>query len=117
MEILGYLASILMGISLGMVGGGGSILTVPILVYLFGQDSLVATTGSLFVVGVTASVGAVISVRQGLVDFKKGIVFTIPSFVGVYFARQIILTSIPNLLQLPFDVISPNPFWYCLAFQ
>ena len=85
-----------MGISLGLIGGGGSILTVPILVYLFKQDPLVATTGSLFVVGSTAFVGALLNARNNLIDYKTGVLFAIPSFIGVFAARHFILPSIPD---------------------
>lgn len=98
MELLGYIAAIFMGLSLGLIGGGGSILTVPILVYLFGQDPLVATTGSLFVVGSNALFGGLTYARQGLVDFKTGLIFAIPSFAGVYFARNVLLPSIPDTI-------------------
>ena len=96
MEFVGYLAAIVMGISLGLIGGGGSILTVPILVYLFKQDPLVATTGSLFVVGSTAFVGAILNARKKLIDFKTGVLFAIPSFIGVFAARHFILPYIPD---------------------
>lgn len=96
MEILGYLAAIAMGISLGLIGGGGSILTVPILVYLFKQDPLIATTGSLFVVGSTAFVGAILNARKKMVDFKTGALFAIPSFIGVFVARNFMLPRIPD---------------------
>jgi uncharacterized membrane protein YfcA len=85
-----------MGLSLGLIGGGGSILTVPILVYLFKQDPLTATTGSLFVVGTTAFVGALFYARKKLIDFKTGFLFAAPSFVGVFVARHFILPSIPD---------------------
>ncbi len=96
MDIFGYLAAVIMGISLGLIGGGGSILTVPILVYLFKQDPLIATTGSLFVVGSTAFVGAILNARKKLVDFRTGVLFAIPSFIGVFVARHFILPSIPD---------------------
>lgn len=96
MDLLGYLAAVVMGISLGLIGGGGSILTVPILVYLFKQDPLIATTGSLFVVGITALVGAILNARKMLVDFKTGFLFSIPSFFGVFTARHFILPLIPE---------------------
>ena len=96
LEIFGYLSAILMGISLGMIGGGGSILTVPILVYFFQQNAMVATTGSLFFVGITALVGAAISSFRGLVEYKTGVLFALPSFAGVFFARKFILPAIPD---------------------
>lgn len=96
MAILGYLAAIVMGISLGLIGGGGSILTVPILVYLFNQDPLIATTGSLFVVGSTAFVGAILNARKKMIDFKTGLLFAIPSFIGVFGARKFFLSRIPD---------------------
>ncbi len=85
-----------MGLSLGLIGGGGSILTVPILVYLFKQDPLTATTASLFIVGTTAFVGALFYARKKSIDFKTALLFATPSFVGVFIARHFILPSIPN---------------------
>ncbi|MFN9068341.1 MAG: TSUP family transporter, partial [Bdellovibrionales bacterium] len=87
MELLGYFASIFMGLSLGMIGGGGSILTVPILVYLFGKNPMLATAYSLFIVGSTALVGGITYLKKGEVDLKTGIIFAIPSFIGVYLTR------------------------------
>ena len=85
-----------MGISLGLVGGGGSILTVPILVYFFKQDPLIATSSSLFIVGATAFVGAIFNARKKLVDFKTGLLFALPSFTGVFTARHFLLPLIPD---------------------
>lgn len=98
MEILGYIATILMGFSLGAVGGGGSILTVPILVYFFKQDPQVATTGSLIVVGATSFVGALNYSRRGLVDFQTSILFAIPGLIGVSFVRGLLLPAIPEYI-------------------
>lgn len=98
MTIFGFLASILMGISLGLIGGGGSILTVPILVYLFGQVPLDATTNSLFVVGTTALIGAFINAKKGNIAIKTGFLFALPSFVGVYIARNFLLPILPEVL-------------------
>ena len=72
MDIAGYLASILIGISLGLIGGGGSILTVPVLVYLFNVDALQATTYSLFIVGIASIGGSVSYFKKGQVNFKTG---------------------------------------------
>lgn len=98
MEYLGYFAAMIMGLSLGLIGGGGSILTVPILVYLFKQDPLIATTGSLFVVGSTAFVGALSNARKKSVDLKTGILFAVPSFAGVFVARHFVLPNLPEII-------------------
>ena len=94
-----------MGISLGVIGGGGSILTVPILVYFFSQDPLVATTDSLFIVGMTALFGALLSASRKLVDYKTGVLFAIPSFAGVFAARKFILPQIPDVIFSSNDIV------------
>jgi uncharacterized membrane protein YfcA len=96
MEILGYIASIFMGLSLGMIGGGGSILTVPILVYLFGTNPITATAYSLFIVGSTALVGGLVYLKKGEVDLKTGFIFAVPSFIGVYLTRAYVVPSLPD---------------------
>ena len=83
MEALGYVASFVMGITLGLMGGGGSILTVPILVYLFSLSPTIATGYSLFVVGTTALIGSIMYIRKGEIDINVGLVFAIPSAIGV----------------------------------
>ncbi len=97
-QILGYLGALIIGIVLGLIGGGGSILTVPILVYLLSINPVVATAYSLFVVGVSSSLGAVQNIRKGLVHFKTGIVFAIPALIAVYITRRFIVPGIPELL-------------------
>lgn len=96
MEIVGYLASILIGVSLGLIGGGGSILTVPVLVYLFGIDAVTSTAYSLFIVGVTSMVGSVSYFRKKLVNIKTAIIFGIPSIIAVYATRAYIVPAIPD---------------------
>lgn len=110
MELIGYIAAVVMGIVLGAIGGGGSILTVPILVYLFGQDASIATGYSLLVVGLTATYGAVSYYRQGLIDIKAAITFAIPSIIAVYLTRAFLMPAIPDvILSSPF-VIEKNTF-------
>lgn len=96
MEIIGYIASIAIGIALGLIGGGGSILTVPVLVYLFGIDATIATGYSLFIVGFTSAVGSVQYFRKGLVNTKTAIVFGIPSIIAVFMTRAYIVPAIPK---------------------
>ena len=95
MELLGYIASILIGISLGLIGSGGSILTVPVLVYLFGVDPILATAYSLFVVGASSLVGAFPKYKQGLINVKTAVIFGIPSIASVYATRKFIVPLIP----------------------
>jgi len=96
METSGFLASILIGVALGLIGGGGSILTVPVLVYLFHLDAVIATAYSLFIVGLTSAVGSVTYFNKGLVNIKTAIVFGIPSIIAVFSTRAFIVPSIPN---------------------
>ena len=96
MEIIGYISSILIGISLGLIGSGGSILTVPVLVYLFSVDAVAATSYSLFIVGFTAAVGSIGYFKKGLVNIKTAIVFGIPSIIAVFLTRLYVVPSIPK---------------------
>ncbi|WP_452224794.1 sulfite exporter TauE/SafE family protein [Lacinutrix chionoecetis] len=96
--ILGYLGALIIGVVLGLIGGGGSILTVPILVYLMFINPVTATAYSLFVVGTSALVGAIRNIQKGLVDFKTAIVFAIPAFIAVYTTRKFIVPAIPDTL-------------------
>lgn len=98
MEIIGYIASVIIGISLGLIGGGGSILTVPVLVYLFGIEPVLATAYSLFIVGVTSLVGALPKYRQGLVELKTAVIFGIPSVAAVFVTRIFLVPLIPDRL-------------------
>lgn len=98
MEIIGYISSILIGISLGLIGSGGSILTVPVLVYLFAVDAVSATAYSLFIVGFTAAVGSVGYFRKGLVNIRTALVFGAPSIVSVFLTRAYLVPAIPKEL-------------------
>jgi uncharacterized membrane protein YfcA len=95
LEIIGYITSVLIGISLGLVGSGGSILTVPVLVYLMHVNPLVATTSSLFIVGFTSLVGGLRAYARRLVDFKAVTEFGIPSIFSIFITRHYILPVIP----------------------
>ncbi|MEN8885277.1 MAG: sulfite exporter TauE/SafE family protein [Winogradskyella sp.] len=95
-ELFGYLGALIVGLVLGLIGGGGSILTVPILVYLIGLNPVVATAYSLFVVGVTSVIGAYKNFKKGLVDVKTAIIFAIPAFIAVYITRRFLVPIIPD---------------------
>ncbi len=96
--MLAYLLAILIGVSLGLVGGGGSILTVPVLVYLFDVEPVTATTYSLFIVGITSLVGGVKAYTKKLIDFRAVALFGIPSILSIFIARQFILPAIPDFI-------------------
>ncbi len=96
LEVLGYLGAVLTGVSLGLIGGGGSILIVPVLVYLFKTDATQATAYSLFLVGVSSLFGAANYAKQKLIDYKTAVVFAIPAFVGVFTARAYVVPNIPQ---------------------
>lgn len=101
MEIAGYVASLLIGISLGLIGGGGSILTVPVLVYLFGLQPLLATSYSLFVVGSTSLVGGINNLKKGFVNLRAVILFGVASVAMVFITRKFIVPAIPkNILTI-----------------
>jgi uncharacterized protein len=98
-NIIGYFAAGLIGISLGLIGGGGSILTVPVLVYLFHIEPTLATAYSLFIVGTTSLVGGVRSAMKKMVDFRTALVFAIPSFIAVYATRRFLVPMLPDSLM------------------
>ncbi|AMQ57234.1 sulfite exporter TauE/SafE family protein [Algoriphagus sanaruensis] len=96
--VIGFAAAVLIGISLGLIGGGGSILTVPVLVYILGVNPVLATAYSLFVVGATSLVGAGTYMKKGLVNYKTAIVFAIPSFIAVFLTRKFLVPALPDPL-------------------
>ena len=97
-QILGYIAATFVGLILGLIGGGGSILTVPILVYLLGLNPIVATAYSLFIVGSSSLVGTIQKYKKHLVDLKIGLAFSFPSFLAVYLSRRYLVPNLPNSL-------------------
>ena len=97
-QIIGYISAIIVGISLGLIGSGGSILTVPILVYIMAVNPVLATAYSLFIVGSTALVGGIKSALLKKVDFKTVLIFGIPSILAVYLTRAYLVPMIPDSL-------------------
>jgi uncharacterized membrane protein YfcA len=109
LEILGFIAALLIGLVLGLIGGGGSILTVPVLVYLMYINPVTATAYSLFIVGSAALVGAFQNMKKGLVDYRTAVVFSIPAFIAVYLTRKFIVPAIPeNLFTIGDYLLTKN---------
>ena len=98
MEIVGYVLAILIGVTLGLIGGGGSILTVPILVYLFGMKPEMATSYSLFIVGITALFGTYRHYIIGNLNVKIALTFAIPSVLSLLLVRKFLLPIVPDIL-------------------
>lgn len=98
MEIISYILASLIGLSLGLIGGGGSILTVPVLVYVASVDPVTSTAYSLFVVGLTSLVGAFSKLKKAQVEVKTAFIFGIPSIITVYLTRSIIIPAIPEVI-------------------
>jgi hypothetical protein len=115
-EVLGYLAAVGMGLVLGLIGGGGSILTVPILVYLFHISATNATAYSLFIVGITALAGSLNYGRRGQVDVKTGLMFATPTLIGTYAARAWLVPLLPKTIAQIGTFTLTNDIFILLAF-
>lgn len=98
MELIGYVACIFIGVVLGILGGGGSILSIPILVYLLNIDVVMASAYSLFIVGTTSFVGAIPKYKKHLVNLRTGFFFGLPSIVTIFITRKWIVPSIPEIV-------------------
>lgn len=104
MELVGYLASVFIGLVLGLLGGGGSILSIPILVYLFHIDPIRASAYSLFIVGTTSLVGAIPKHRLHLVHFRTGFLFGLPSIASIFITRKWVVPAIPDIIFHSTDI-------------
>lgn len=108
-QILGYLGALLIGVVLGLIGGGGSILTVPVLVYLLSINPVTATAYSLFVVGTTSLFGSIKNFQKKQVDIRTAIVFSIPAFIAVYLTRKFLVPAIPeNIFTIADFTVTKN---------
>lgn len=96
-EIIGYFFALIIGLVLGLIGGGGSILTVPVLVYLLGVNPVAATAYSLFIVGTTSVFGTFLNLKKKLVDIKIGLRFAVPSLFAIYLTRKFLVPALPEI--------------------
>lgn len=97
-QIIGYILAVFVGITLGMLGSGGSILSVPILVYVMSIEPTLATAYSLFIIGTTSLVGGIHKAKQKLVDFNKVVLFGIPAVISVFITRKFLVPKIPDII-------------------
>lgn len=97
-QYIGYILAVFVGVILGLIGSGGSILSVPILAYVMGIEPVLATAYSLFIVGTTALVGGFQKAKQQLVDFNKVFLFGIPTIISVFLTRRYVVPSIAEVV-------------------
>jgi hypothetical protein len=97
-ELIGYFGALIIGIVIGLFGGGGSILAVPVFVYLFHLNPVLATSYSLFVVGLSAAVGTLINIKKKLIEYKTALVFTVPALGSVFMTRRYLITNLPETI-------------------
>ncbi len=113
---MGFILVILIGVSLGLIGSGGSILTIPVLVYLFKIEPSNATTYSLFIVGVSALIGSIKGVKDKIIDFKSVQFFGIPSVVAVLVMRKLIVPNLPSFFFVIGDFVISKDFLILFSF-
>jgi len=115
MEFFGYVSILFIGIVLGSIGGGGSMLAIPVLVYVFSIDMVTASAYSLFLVGITSLAGAAIKQKQKLVDVRAGLLFGVPSVIATFLARKWIIVMIPDVIwQTNSFEVRKTDFLICL---
>ncbi|MBP6730726.1 MAG: sulfite exporter TauE/SafE family protein [Chitinophagales bacterium] len=95
-HILGYIGAVVTGLVLGLLGGGGALLSIPVLVYLFNLPASIATGYSLFLIGITAMGGALENIRKQLVDYKAAVYYGVPSALAVYSVRRFLIPALPH---------------------
>lgn len=116
MHILGYLMAVVIGLVMGLIGGGGSILSVPVFAYIFSMDAVSATTLSLFVVGVTSAVGSVGFIRQGQVNFTTAFRFGVPSILGILFSRRVVVPHLPDFILNRYGLVVSKDMFILVIF-
>ena len=99
LELIGFFGAFFTGIIIGLFGGGGSILAVPIFVYLFQLNPILATSYSMFVVGFSAAIGTLINIRKKLIEYKTAFIFTLPALVSVFLTRRFIIPNLPDVIM------------------
>src|SRR5579862_6466691 len=117
MHVAGYCLSIFIGFSLGLIGGGGSILTIPVLVFFFKIDPVLATTYALFIVGITAISGSIPHYRTHNIDYKTVFLFGIPSVIVLFIMRRWLLAMIPPIIFRSGPLVLSKPLFIMIVFS
>ncbi len=98
MEIIGFVLIFLVGLILGLVGGGGSLLAIPILIYIFSLDVITASSYSLFLIAITCAVGTALRYKNHTIDVNSGILFGLPSIISLFLTRWLIIPELPEII-------------------
>lgn len=102
MLLIGYAGALVVGIVLGVLGGGGSILTIPLLVYVLGMPPVDATGYSMFIIGIAALAGTVGYYRRGWLNLRIALMFIMPSVLAVYLTRHYVMPIFPERFSVAF---------------
>ena len=106
--LIGYALALCVGLSLGLMGSGGTILTLPVLVYIFRMNPVIGTSYSMFIVGITSLVGLTAQIRRHQVDMRAALGFAIPSLTAVFLVRRYVIHELPESISLPFGIQEPR---------
>ncbi|MDM1295458.1 sulfite exporter TauE/SafE family protein [Sphingobacterium sp. N143] len=106
--IIGFILAVLVGLSMGLMGSGGSILTLPIFVYLFHIEPQYALDYSLFSIGILALIGSIRPLKKNEINLKTTAIFLVPSLFSVYLTKRYLLAAIPEQFNLAGVEISRN---------
>jgi len=110
-HLLGYLGAVLVGLVLGLLGGGGAAVSIPILVYAFAVPASIATGYSLLIVAFTAMLGSIQNLRRGLIRFRALLYCGLPALVAIYIMRRLLIHSIPDtFFKLSTFTLTKNSF-------
>jgi len=115
-EIIGFIAAFLVGLVLGLLGGGGSILALPVMVYLFHIQAELATAYSLFIIGVASLIGTFQNVRNRLVQPKTALLFSIPAVIAITISRKILLPALPDKIHIGDSLVFEKNIFIMLLF-
>ena len=116
LTLYGLLGALVIGVVLGLTGSGGSILTVPVLVYLLSVNPVTATAYSLFVVGTTSLFGTIKNVQKGMIEYRIAFVLAVPAFIAVYLTRKLIVPSIPDIIIIYNNFVLTKELFLMLFF-
>jgi uncharacterized membrane protein YfcA len=116
LTLYGLLGALVIGVVLGLTGSGGSILTVPVLVYLLSVNPVTATAYSLFVVGTTSLFGTIKNVQKGMIEYRTAFVLAVPAFIAVYLTRKLIVPSIPDIIIIYNNFVLTKELFLMLFF-